>query len=81
MLSDSFLYRSDDITAVASGMLQALAGFINYFVIMAMNGFMPGDLFGIRADWDNRSHQYVEDSYGQEWVSRLMFPLRQGAHE
>jgi len=49
------------------GMLQALAGFINYFVIMAMNGFYPSDLLGMRADWDDRAHQYVKDSYGQEW--------------
>merc|ERR1719320_839111 len=49
------------------GMLQALAGFINYFVIMAMNGFMPGHLFGLRNDWDNRANQSVEDSFGQQW--------------
>merc|ERR1712032_592452 len=49
------------------GMLQALAGFINYFVIMSMIGFMPGHLFGLRTDWDNRANQSVEDSFGQQW--------------
>jgi len=50
------------------GMIQALAGFINYFIIMAMNGFRPYDLLDLRADWDNRVHQTVTDSYGQEWT-------------
>merc|ERR1719334_532956 len=48
-------------------MIQALAGFINYFIIMAMNGFRPYDLLNLRADWDNRVNQNVVDSYGQEW--------------
>merc|ERR1712032_907311 len=50
------------------GMLQALAGFINYFVIMSMIGFMPGHLFGLRTDWDNRAVNDLTDSYGQEWT-------------
>jgi len=50
------------------GMLQALAGFINYFVIMAMNGFYPSKLLFLRAYWDDRSNQHVMDSYGQEWT-------------
>merc|ERR1719427_579851 len=49
------------------GMIQASAGFFVYFVIMAMNGFFPYDLLNLRANWDNRAHQYVEDSYGQQW--------------
>ena len=47
---------------------QALAGFFTYFVIMTENGFMPSRLFGIRAEWEDRTNQNVPDSYGQEWV-------------
>merc|ERR1719427_1901721 len=49
------------------GMIQALAGFINYFVIMSMNGFFPYDLLNLRNDWDNRANQSMEDSFGQQW--------------
>merc|ERR1711937_187945 len=50
------------------GMLQALSGFVIYFVIMMENGFLPGRLFGIRPQWDDRGNNAVEDSYGQEWT-------------
>jgi len=50
------------------GMIQACGGFFTYFVIMAENGFLPSDLFGIRRDWDDRSITDLRDSYGQEWV-------------
>jgi len=50
------------------GMMQASAGFFTYFVILAENGFWPGDLFGIRARWDSRAYNDLEDSYGQEWT-------------
>jgi len=50
------------------GMIQAIAGFFTYFVIMGFNGFLALDLLGLRQEWDNRQ-LYVEDSYGQEWVS------------
>ena len=53
---------------LCSGMFQALAGFFTYFVIMADNGFLPGDLFLTRARWDDRSFNNLVDSYGQEWV-------------
>ncbi len=48
--------------------MQALAGFFTYFVIMGENGFLPRTLLGLREDWDD-SATFVEDSYGQEWVS------------
>uniref|UniRef100_A0A8C9M563 Sodium/potassium-transporting ATPase subunit alpha-2 n=1 Tax=Panthera tigris altaica TaxID=74533 RepID=A0A8C9M563_PANTA len=51
------------------GMIQALGGFFTYFVILAENGFLPSRLLGIRLDWDDRSTNDLEDSYGQEWVS------------
>ena len=50
--------------------VQALAGFFTYFVIMGENGFLPSTLLGLREDWDDKS-AFVEDSYGQEWVSSL----------
>lgn len=56
-------------------MLQALAGFVNYFVIMMMNGFKPDRILGIRVAWDDRSNSNVYDSYGQEWVSISRPPL------
>lgn len=52
-----------------TGMIQALGGFFTYFVILAENGFLPSRLLGIRLDWDDRSMNDLEDSYGQEWVS------------
>ncbi|XP_077447315.1 sodium/potassium-transporting ATPase subunit alpha-3 isoform X1 [Stigmatopora argus] len=50
------------------GMIQALGGFFAYFVIMAENGFRPSVLMGIRLNWDDRSNNDLEDSYGQQWT-------------
>uniref|UniRef100_A0A6A7FNN5 Sodium/potassium-transporting ATPase subunit alpha n=1 Tax=Hirondellea gigas TaxID=1518452 RepID=A0A6A7FNN5_9CRUS len=50
------------------GMIQALAGFYTYFVIMAENGFLPPFLFGLRETWDSRAINDLQDSYGQEWT-------------
>merc|ERR1712168_932451 len=50
------------------GMIQALAGFFTYFVILAENGFLPPDLFGLRERWDSKAANDLEDSYGQEWT-------------
>uniref|UniRef100_A0A3B3UK14 Sodium/potassium-transporting ATPase subunit alpha-2-like n=1 Tax=Poecilia latipinna TaxID=48699 RepID=A0A3B3UK14_9TELE len=50
------------------GMIQALAGFFTYFVILAENGFLPKDLLGIRISWDDREFNDLEDSYGQQWT-------------
>ncbi|XP_039248773.2 sodium/potassium-transporting ATPase subunit alpha-3-like isoform X2 [Styela clava] len=52
------------------GMLQALAGFVNYFIIMMMNGFFPSLLVGLRLRWDDKANNQLEDSYGQEWSYR-----------
>jgi len=51
-------------------MIQAMAGFFSYFVVMAENGFLPWDLFGLRKKWDSKSVNQVEDSYGQDWVCK-----------
>ena len=53
-------------------MIQALAGFVNYFVIMMMNGFKPETILGLRVSWDDRSLSDVQDSYGQEWVRHAL---------
>ncbi|KAJ0059191.1 hypothetical protein NL108_009129, partial [Boleophthalmus pectinirostris] len=50
------------------GMIQALAGFFTYFVILAENGFLPYSLVGIRIQWDNREVNDLEDTYGQQWT-------------
>ncbi|XP_058136331.1 sodium/potassium-transporting ATPase subunit alpha-3 [Dasypus novemcinctus] len=50
------------------GMIQALGGFFSYFVILAENGFLPGNLVGIRLNWDDRTVNDLEDSYGQQWT-------------
>ncbi|KAI6651696.1 Sodium/potassium-transporting ATPase subunit alpha-1 isoform X2 [Oopsacas minuta] len=49
------------------GMLQAAAGFLTYFIIMGVNGFLPLCLFGISERWDNNDVNNLEDSYGVEW--------------
>ncbi|MGH0157601.1 UNVERIFIED_CONTAM: hypothetical protein FKN15_033963 [Acipenser sinensis] len=53
---------------IAGCMIQALGGFFAYFVILAENGFLPMRLLGIRIDWDDRSLNDLEDSYGQQWT-------------
>ena len=53
------------------GMLQALAGFFCYFVIMGENGFLPLTLVGLSGAWDDVD-AIVEDSYGQEWVCQTV---------
>ncbi|XP_059828836.1 sodium/potassium-transporting ATPase subunit alpha-2 isoform X1 [Hypanus sabinus] len=50
------------------GMIQALGGFFTYFVILAENGFLPSRLLNLRLDWDDRTRNDLEDSYGQEWT-------------
>lgn len=50
------------------GMIQALAGFFSYFVIMAENGFLPPKLFGLREPWDSKAINDLSDSYNQEWT-------------
>ncbi|XP_053547015.1 sodium/potassium-transporting ATPase subunit alpha-3 isoform X2 [Bombina bombina] len=50
------------------GMIQALGGFFSYFVILAENGFLPSFLVGIRLNWDDRTCNDLEDSYGQQWT-------------
>ncbi|XP_053546839.1 potassium-transporting ATPase alpha chain 2-like [Bombina bombina] len=48
--------------------IESFSGFLNYFTVMADQGFLPGTLIGLRADWEDKTKQEVEDSYGQEWT-------------
>lgn len=57
------------MTLSLTGMIQALAGFFTYFVILAENGFKPFDLLGIHHSWENWYFSDLEDSYGQQWAS------------
>ncbi|CAF0971223.1 unnamed protein product [Brachionus calyciflorus] len=50
------------------GMIIATAGYFTYTIIMAQNGFLPGRLSGIRKQWNSKSINDLEDSYGQEWT-------------
>uniref|UniRef100_A0A4W4FX03 Sodium/potassium-transporting ATPase subunit alpha n=1 Tax=Electrophorus electricus TaxID=8005 RepID=A0A4W4FX03_ELEEL len=50
------------------GMIQAVAGFFTYFVILAENGFLPTYVLGLRIYWDDKYHNDLEDSYGQQWT-------------
>lgn len=54
------------------GVIQACAGFMTYFVIMAENGFYPKRLLWIRTDWDT-PNKIILDSFGTEWVFVLFF--------
>lgn len=71
----STLRYADNIFPLFSltGMIQALAGFFTYFVILAENGFLPSTLLGIRVHWDDKYTNDLEDSYGQQWVSVKFF--------
>lgn len=56
-------------TYLQIGVIQSLAGFITYFVVMAENGFLPYSLINIRKNWDDHNIDDIMDSYGQQWVS------------
>merc|ERR1712021_51874 len=50
------------------GMIQALCGFVCYFVVLMQNGFLPQDVRGLRVPWDDKLNMNLVDSYGQEWT-------------
>lgn len=50
------------------GMIQAVAGFYTYLVILGENGFLPSRLYGIRKYWDSMAINDLKDSYEQEWT-------------
>ncbi|KOC67548.1 Sodium/potassium-transporting ATPase subunit alpha [Habropoda laboriosa] len=50
------------------GMTQSLAAFYTYFLILMLHGFLPDRLIGLRLDWENKSINDLQDSYGQTWT-------------
>ncbi|KAL8623500.1 Sodium/potassium-transporting ATPase subunit alpha-3 [Nucella lapillus] len=50
------------------GMMQALAGFYAWMVVLGENGFLAANLPGIRADWDSENLNDLQDSFGQHWT-------------
>ncbi|VDN06622.1 unnamed protein product [Thelazia callipaeda] len=50
------------------GIMQAVAGFMTYFVIMGENGFHFFRLLSIRDEWNDPLINDLEDSYGQQWT-------------
>jgi sodium/potassium-transporting ATPase subunit alpha len=55
------------------GMIQGVAGFFTYFVIMADSGFLPMRLLGLREAWNSQAVNDLKDSYNQEWVICWIF--------
>jgi len=62
------------------GMIQAVAGFFTYFVVMSENGFLPGRLVGLRKEWDNEENNVLLDSYNQEWTYASRKQLERTCH-
>jgi sodium/potassium-transporting ATPase subunit alpha len=72
--------RLISVTYGMIGMIQAAAGFFVYLVIMAENGFRTNTLLGIRAKWDSKAINDLEDSYGQEWTYKDRKVLEHTCH-
>lgn len=62
-----------EVAFAQTGLFEGVGGFFTFLVILAQNGFWPSKVFGIRAAWDNPDINDLEDSYGQEWVSNLIY--------
>ena len=54
------------------GMIQASAGFMSYFMVMADHGFFITDLFNLRSAWDDKQH-LIYNRYGEFYVSPRQF--------
>ncbi|KAM3922203.1 potassium-transporting ATPase alpha chain 2 [Leptodactylus fuscus] len=50
------------------GIIQSVGAFLNYFTVLAEQGFLPYTVLGLRVPWENVNNQDLEDSYGQEWT-------------
>ncbi|XP_072011264.1 potassium-transporting ATPase alpha chain 1 [Engystomops pustulosus] len=50
------------------GVIQSFAGFVDYFTVMAQEGWFPAYCLGLRGNWENQHLQDLQDSYGQEWT-------------
>ncbi|XP_063797791.1 potassium-transporting ATPase alpha chain 2-like [Pseudophryne corroboree] len=50
--------------------METYAGFVNYFTVMAAQGWLPIITINLRVNWENNKLNDLEDSYGQEWTYR-----------
>ncbi|XP_040287020.1 potassium-transporting ATPase alpha chain 2 [Bufo bufo] len=50
------------------GIIQSVGAFLNYFTVMAEQGFLPYTLLGLRVKWEKNDIPDLQDSYGQEWT-------------
>ncbi|XP_042748905.1 potassium-transporting ATPase alpha chain 1-like isoform X1 [Lagopus leucura] len=50
------------------GAIQSFAGFTDYFVAMAQEGWWPLLCVGLRPHWEDTHQQELQDSYGQQWT-------------
>jgi sodium/potassium-transporting ATPase subunit alpha len=50
------------------GILESVACYFTFFVMLGQFGFLPLRVIGIRADWENSAINNLKDSYGQEWT-------------
>ncbi|XP_068098328.1 potassium-transporting ATPase alpha chain 2-like [Hyperolius riggenbachi] len=48
--------------------MESYAGFVNFFTVLAQQGFLPIDTLGLRANWEDKTINELVDSYGQEWT-------------
>ncbi|EJD75689.1 ATPase [Loa loa] len=62
------------------GIMQAAAGFMTYFIIMAENGFHIHRLLWVRDEWDDPMVDDLEDSYGQQWTYMARKDLERCCH-
>lgn len=65
--------------AVPAGAIQSFAGFTDYFVAMAQEGWWPLLCLGLRPRWEDTHEQELQDSYGQQWVRAAPFGPPAGA--
>ncbi|XP_073458233.1 potassium-transporting ATPase alpha chain 2-like [Aquarana catesbeiana] len=50
--------------------METYAGFVNYFTILAEQGFLPAFTINLRVTWEDKTINDLVDSYGQEWTFR-----------
>ncbi|XP_063038198.1 LOW QUALITY PROTEIN: potassium-transporting ATPase alpha chain 1 [Melospiza melodia melodia] len=53
------------------GAIQSFAGFTDYFVAMAQEGWWPYLVLGLRPRWEDAHEQELQDSYGQQWQAAV----------
>jgi len=61
-------HRMIQVVYGQQGLIESLAAFFAYFVVMGENGFLPWDIIGKQAEWESEGVTNFVDSYGQEWA-------------